>query len=108
MRFQVPQFIETETKLIGPFTLRQFLWIAGGASVLVLEVLFLKGVFLLGAAVLTLAFFGALAFLKIEGTPFVNFLAYALSYALSSKEYLFRRTESSETVDLPDVTNTTR
>ena len=27
MQFQVPQFTETETKLIGPFTLKQFLWL---------------------------------------------------------------------------------
>ncbi len=31
MRFQVPQFIETETKIVGPFTLKQFLYIALGS-----------------------------------------------------------------------------
>jgi membrane protein implicated in regulation of membrane protease activity len=106
MRFQVPQFIETEAKLIGPLTLRQFLWVAGGVSMLVLEVMLLSGIFLLAAAILTLVFFGALAFLKVEGMPFVNFLAYALSYALGAKEYLFRQSKSSDEVDLPDVPNT--
>ena len=32
MRFQLPQFIETEVKIVGPFTLQQFLWVAGGAA----------------------------------------------------------------------------
>ena len=103
MRFQVPQFIETEAKLIGPLTLKQFLWVAGGVAMLVLEVMLLSGIFLLVAAFLTLAFFGALAFLKVEGMPFVNFLAYALAYALGSKEYLFKQSGSSDEIDLPDV-----
>ena len=29
MQFQVPQFIETEDKIVGPFTLRQFIYVAG-------------------------------------------------------------------------------
>lgn len=103
MRFQVPQFIETEAKLIGPLTLRQFLWVAGGASLLVLEFMFLSGYLLVVFAFMTLAFFGSLAFLKIEGLPFINFLAYLLSYALSSKEYLFRHSDKSDSVDLPQI-----
>ena len=36
MQFQVPQFIETEDKIIGPFSLRQFLYvgIAGAFSMM--------------------------------------------------------------------------
>ena len=30
MKFQVPQFIETEEKIIGPFTVKQFIFIAIG------------------------------------------------------------------------------
>ena len=40
MRFQLPQFIETETKLVGPFTLKQFIYLAGGASVAIAAVTF--------------------------------------------------------------------
>ena len=105
MRYQVPQFIETETKLIGPFTLKQFLWIAGGVSMIVLEFMFLNGVFFLGAAILTLGFFGAMAFAKVGGQPFVNFLAYALAYALGSKKYLFHRSQDSSRIQLPDDMN---
>ena len=32
MRFQVPQFIEIEDKIIGPLTIKQFIYIAGGAG----------------------------------------------------------------------------
>ena len=33
MRFQVPQFIEVEDKIFGPFTFKQFIYIAGGIGV---------------------------------------------------------------------------
>ena len=89
MKYQVPQFIETETKLIGPLTLRQFLWVAGGASMMAMEFILLNGIFFLIAAMLTATFFGALAFVKIDGQPFINYLAYMLAYALGSKRYLY-------------------
>ena len=32
MRYQVPQFIEVEDRIFGPFTFRQFIYLAGGAG----------------------------------------------------------------------------
>jgi len=90
MKFQVPQFIETETKLIGPFTLKQFLFVAGGACVGALEYMLLDGIWFLLALVPTVAFFGALAFVRVDGQPFLNYLAYMLAYMLGSKRYVYR------------------
>ncbi len=90
MRFQVPQFIETETKLIGPLTLKQFLFVAGGLSLIALEFIVLHGIVFLTAALVTGAFFGALAFVKVDGQPFINYLAYVLGYMLGSKRYTFK------------------
>ena len=92
MRFQLPQFIETETKLVGPLTLRQFLWVAGGASILFL--LFMTvglSFFFFAAGIPVAAIFAALAFLKMEGIPLINYLAYLLSYLLNPKRYIFRK-----------------
>lgn len=105
MRFQVPQFIETETKLVGPFTLKQFLWIAGGVVMTVLASMLLSGFLRIGAIFLIVAFFGSLAFVKIDGMPLVNFLAYMLSYGIGAKQYLFRRTEEQGTVNIPGSPN---
>ena len=33
MQFKVPQFIDVEDKIFGPFTFRQFLYLAGGAGI---------------------------------------------------------------------------
>jgi hypothetical protein len=101
MRYQVPQFIETETKLVGPFTLRQFLWVAGGISMVTLEFIILSGYFLIGAALLTLAFFGSLAFVRVDGQPFVNFLAYMLAYGLGAKKYLFKASKEESAIKFP-------
>ena len=89
MRSQVPQFIESETKIIGPFTLKQFLFVAGGASLIVMEYILLPGIFFLVAAMITGSFFAALAFLKIDGQPFINYLAYFIAYLIGAKRYQY-------------------
>lgn len=92
MRFQLPQFIETETKLVGPLTLRQFLWVAGGAAVLFLLFMTLQLSLLFFVFALPLAaVFLALAFLKVEGMPLINYIAYLLSYLLNPKRYIFKK-----------------
>lgn len=89
-KFQVPQFIETETKLIGPLTLRQFLFVAGGVSMTAVAYTLLSGVFFVVTAIVILSFFGALAFAKVDGQPMLNYLAYLLAYALGSKRYIYK------------------
>lgn len=92
MRFQLPQFIETETKLVGPLTLKQFLWTASGTAIVFLLFQTTGGGFIFfvaGIPILTL--FLALAFLKIEGTPLINYLAYLLAYLLNPKKYIFKK-----------------
>ena len=92
MRFQLPQFIETETKLVGPLTLRQFLWVAGGAAILFLLFMTTQGGFIFFAAGIPVAaIFLALAFLKIDGMPLINYAAYLLSYLLNPKKYIFKK-----------------
>ena len=36
MRFEVPQFIEIEDKIIGPLTWKQFIYLAGGVGALLI------------------------------------------------------------------------
>ena len=97
MRFQLPQFIETETKLVGPLTLRQFLWVAGGAAILFLLFTVTQGSFIFFIAGIPIAaIFLALAFLKIEGMPLINYIAYLLSYLLNPKRYVFRKEDGNK------------
>lgn len=101
MRFQLPQFIETETKLVGPLTLRQFLWVAGGAAILFLLFMAMQLSFLFFAIGIPIAaIFLALAFLKIEEMPLINYIAYLLSYLLNPKKYLFKKGGGNENFDI--------
>jgi len=94
MEFTVPQFIEKEPKLIGPFTFKQFMFVAlaGGACFFLYFYIGKKNMplFILIAVVL----FGgslALAFLKIKGYPLPILIKNFFTYTLSPKIFLWRR-----------------
>ncbi len=91
MRFQLPQFIETETKIVGPFTLQQFLWIAGGVAFVFLLYMIVKGVLFFILAVPVGGIFLALAFLKIDGISLIVYASYGLSYFANPKKYIFKK-----------------
>ena len=91
MRFQVPQFIETETKIVGPLTWKQFIWVALGVGLLLMFFRFLTGFWLIFISMIVIAVFGALAFLRIEEMSLIEYLMKALSYALGPKKYLFKK-----------------
>ena len=94
MRFQVPQFIETETKIVGPFTLKQFLFLAVGAVVIfILQYAITSFIILLIAALPIVALSIALAFYQIDGIPLPQYLLMTLSYLTGPKRYQFRKNE---------------
>ena len=91
MQFKVPQFIDVEDKLFGPFTFRQFVYMVGGAGMVFVIYKLLPlwiGIFLIipvaGLALL-------LTFYKINEKPFIYYLQAAVSYAISSKLYIWKQ-----------------
>lgn len=73
-QFIVPQFIEVEDKIIGPITTRQFIM-----GVVILLILFLAYRFadltlFIVEAVLLVAFYIVVAFVRINGRPFYYFV----------------------------------
>jgi hypothetical protein len=102
MRFQVPQFIDVESKIIGPFTLKQFFYLAGGAGLLFLLKTFLP-LFLaiiLGIPVGALAF--ALAFYKVNNQSFILFLQNVFRHITSKKLYLWKKVEPEKQKELKE------
>ncbi|OGN08993.1 MAG: hypothetical protein A3J46_05900 [Candidatus Yanofskybacteria bacterium RIFCSPHIGHO2_02_FULL_41_11] len=91
MRFQLPQFIETQVKLVGPLTLRQFLWVAFGAVLLYILYLTLPGYFFIVLALPLAAIFMALAFLDINGAPLSDYAVYAFNYLVNPKKYVYKK-----------------
>ena len=91
MRYQVPQFIEFESKVIGPFSIRQFSYMIGGLGGTYLIYKFL-GIFpgiILFFPLLVLSF--CLAFVTWNGRKFIDVMASAFSYFFGSKLYIWRK-----------------
>jgi hypothetical protein len=93
MRFQVPQFIEIEDKIFGPLTLKQFLYVAGGAGIGFILFSWLGAIGLIFAVPIA-GFGAALAFYKFNSKPFSFLVEAAFNYLISSKLYLWRRTRA--------------
>lgn len=96
MRFHVPQFIEKESKLIGPLTLRQFLWFLGGGTVFIIAQFFLSGTTLLIATAFIAAGTASLAYLKIDDVPLPKYIGNAFIFLLSTKKYTYRGDENNK------------
>jgi len=90
MQFQVPQFIETEDKVVGPFTLRQFVYVAI-AGVLGFTLFFVLKLWLWFIIVIILFSVSAsVAFIKINGRPMAIFIQSAFSYIWSPRIYTLK------------------
>ncbi|MFA5995137.1 MAG: PrgI family protein [Patescibacteria group bacterium] len=74
MQFAVPQFIEVESKVIGPISVRQFiiLLVSAGLAFLLYEILSLALFIVPG--IIVVGFGIVLAFVKINSQPFHVFL----------------------------------
>jgi len=90
MQFQVPQFIETEDKVVGPLSLRQFVYVGIGALLSALLYFVVQtwlwaiiSVFLVGGAI-------AIAFVKVEGRPLANVIMAAASFYWSPQIYIWQ------------------
>lgn len=92
MEFPVPQFIEMETKIVGPLTWRQFIFVGGAGTIIFFLYFIIKHfyLFLAIAFVLTVSSIG-LAFVKIGGHPLPSVLMNFITYTLSSKLYIWKK-----------------
>lgn len=91
MRFQVPQFIEIEDKIFGPLTIKQFIYIAGGAGLSFIIFRALPLIITIPLAVIIMGFSLALAFYQINNKPLIYIIQSAFGYFFSSKLYLWKK-----------------
>ena len=91
MQFKVPQFLDIEDKIFGPFTFRQFIYLVGGGGIcfVIYQAMPLYfGIFLIipigGLA-------AALTFYRVNNKPFINVLESAIKYAFASKLYIWKK-----------------
>ena len=91
MQFRVPQFIDIEDKLFGPFTFRQFVYMVGGAGLIFVIYKLLPFWIAVILIIPVGALSAALTFYKINNKPFIYYLQAGINYALSNKLYLWKQ-----------------
>ena len=96
MQFQVPQFLDVEDKIIGPLTIKQFLYVAGGTglgylSYRAISVIsgFIGGIVGLGFLALGIA----LAFYKFNNKPLIFLIESAFYYFMNTRLFVWKRVE---------------
>lgn len=96
MQFKLPQFLDIEDKIFGPFTFKQFSYLLAAIA---FAYIFWKLIPLKILAVpIILAFSGtflALAFIKINNRPFMSVLEAAYKFVINNKTYLWQKKEDT-------------
>ena len=91
MQFKVPQFLDIEDKLFGPFTFKEFVYLAGGAGMIfVLYKLLPLWIAIIPIAAVALLS-GLLTFYRINNKPFIYYLQAGVNYAISSKLFVWKQ-----------------
>jgi hypothetical protein len=97
MQFQVPQFLDVEDKLIGPLTIKQFIYLVGGVGGgYVVFRLIPWTIIAIIPALLVVAIGLALAFYKFNNKPFVYLLESGFVYLTSSRLYIWKKRDKKE------------
>ena len=103
MQFQVPQFLDVEDKIVGPFTIKQFIYLAGGVGMGYMAYRFIPLIgFIIGLGMIALGW--ALGFYKYNGKPFVYIIEAAFLYAKKDRLYVWKRKERAAEAAL-DLSN---
>jgi len=91
MQFKVPQFLDIEDKIFGPFTFSEFVYLTGGAGVCFV---IYKAIGLLFGIIPMLAvggFAAALVFYRPNNKPLIDMLEAGFNYFIQDKLYIWQR-----------------
>ncbi len=96
MQFKVPQFLDIEDKIFGPFTFKEFAYLVGGGGLC--YVLYKLLGLLYGAIpiLLVAGFAGTLTFYRPNNKPFINILEASFKYAVGDKLYIWKRRKAKK------------
>lgn len=91
MQFQVPQFINIEDKIIGPLTLKQFLYILFTAIILFILFKLLNFIIFIILAIPVLALAYSLAFIQVNRQPFINVIKNFFGFLRKPDFYIWKK-----------------
>lgn len=96
MQFKVPQFLEIEDKIFGPFTFKEFAYLAGGAGICFV---FYKWLGLLVGAIPILIVAGialALTFYRPNNKPLIFMVEAGFKYFTQNRLYIWKKGKSTQ------------
>lgn len=103
MQFVVPQFIDVESKIIGPVSTRQFIIVLVGGGILYLEFQLILNTFLfIVAATITAIAFIIFAFAKVNGQSMHYVVLNFIQTMRRPRLRLWRRLYSDETITIEE------
>lgn len=100
MQFLVPKFIERETKLVGPLTFKQLLYLVGeGVFVFVFYFILPRPIFW-GLVIIALIASAALIFLKPGGQSLSTLIQHLGKFIISPKRYIWTKKTITPSLDI--------
>jgi hypothetical protein len=91
MQFKVPQFLDIEDKIFGPFTFKEFIYLAGGAGLCFVLYRAMGLLFGFIPILLVAALSLSLTFYRPNGKPFINMIESAVKFWTQSKLFIWKR-----------------
>ena len=91
MRFQVPQFIEREARIMGPFTFKQSAYLGIPAAVAFFLYFTAPFFVFMPAAILFLSIGFLFAFVNVGGRSFPTILLNFLRFSVGPKTYIWKK-----------------
>jgi len=91
MQFSVPQFIDVEDKIVGPFTGKQTMYLLAGGGVLLIAFTALATMFAMFVAMIVIPLTLGFVFYKPRGISLAKYIANFVEFATTDHLYLWRR-----------------
>ena len=103
MQFKVPQFLDIEDKIFGPFTFREFVYLAGGAG-LCFVLYRLLGIWIGAVPIILVGGLAlALTFYRPNDKPFIFMVESFIKYMFQNKLYIWERRKISRVEQSKDA-----
>lgn len=106
MQFRIPQFLDVEDKVFGPFTFKQFGYIIGAIAftyvfwkIIPIKIISVPFILLFSGTFL------ALAFAKVNDRPFADVLESAYKFIIKDKTYVWYKKPNSNQEDIKKLRN---
>lgn len=96
MQYKVPQFIEHETKIIGPLTFKQLSVLGVGGFICLVLFVKLEGQFFtwIMSSAVVMSIFLSLTFIQVEGMPLITVIGKSIGFFTQPKRYIWHKKNS--------------